>query len=60
MTAASLILATLSDSGPAHLPELRSALAVAHIRREYEVEHALHDLMQAGRVAVECGVYRAI
>lgn len=55
MTAASLILSTLQAS-PKSMSQLYKS--VPYLGSEYEVEHALHDLMQAGRVAVECGIYQ--
>lgn len=57
MTAASLILSTLQAS-PKSMSQLYKS--VPYLGSEFALEHALHDLMQAGRAAVDLGVYRAI
>lgn len=59
MTAASLILSTLSDSGPANIRELCDVLA--HTEPSAAREHVcqeLHGLIRQDRVKVECGIYQ--
>ena len=61
MTAASLILSTLSDSGPASIRELYDVLA--HTEPSAAREHVcqeLHGLIRQNLVAVDLGVYRAV
>lgn len=61
MNAASLILATLSDSGPADITELCNTLA--HTEPSAAREHVcqdLHGLIRQNLVAVDLGVYRAV
>lgn len=60
MNVASLILATLNDSGPADIRGLRDALhAGAGPQASCFVYMPLYQLVHAGRVLVNCGVYSA-
>lgn len=61
MNTASAILATLQDSGPANIRELCDVLA--HTEPSAAHEHVcleLHGLIRQSKVAVSCGMYRAV
>lgn len=57
MTSEEKILAALAG-GPKTMQQLYKS--VTYCGGEFALEHALHDLVREGKVAVECGVYSAI